>query len=859
MFDYSSDLAPDLDWLLQSNQAPPDVILEGLITEFYPAVYALAVSILDYRPAARSLTADIFARALIERHTYRPSMGAAIWLHRIALDAGAGARRRLQARRTLFNSWPFLASSKILGESQPGSMTDAGIWLAVDALDDPTRDLALLHYLHGWKSADLEKLFDVERDDLNFRLERIRSEVRSELKTLSSQTGEDDSAVNPIDEMISASLRRRWPRRDFSPSQIDAAARSISRRAAVKSGRLRNIIAALEVAVILFVIFFATAFFWGADRWFPEPTATPEPGFANQPIGGVTVRPPSTPLPGRETPEWSRRQPPHVHITPGDSWDTVAAELGISAAELKQFNRVPAGAVAEPGTRLLNPLEWPAANAYAAAEPVSPISERRRDLRILLSGPLLYDSVFFDALMIDYGPEAYIGPARVERVQAWLGSGVSLVLTGAAENSLPELVWLRLAQNDDSFSSAAVRPMEDPPWFWSWGRVVRSSGRALRRIPEVFSALLVRGDLGAADNLKIRGRAEWAGVEALIVDQYDSAGKVIGTIWIDDRTGVILRRITFTPGSERIQSVVQIRRLEYNLPIPPDLATTQIPWRGGYAQQASGLPEDPREARQAIKTEVAVIQRPLPSVLDLPSESALGLLPGSTPDPSHTRPQPPDDFEPAQARLSFRLPKTGSAAGQFSTADLFADGYFLAEIPFADPFTMICDRSPDGLWFAFGGAGRSSDNNSGNALRWLYLEDPTTTIRTQPARGAISDLAFSPDASRLAYFETFFRRLDGFLKILDLKTGSVARVINLAAARSLIWSPDGTQLAMIADLEGGLTSEQILIYNLEEDRVQTLSTPLDQSDSEEKDWPVAEWGVEFPVERTGLDHCADPP
>lgn len=857
MFDHSTELAPDLDWLLQSNQAPPDVILEGLVTEFYPAVYALAVSILDNKQAARSLAADIFARALIERHAYRPTLGARAWLFRIVLEAGTGARKRLQARQTLRSSLISPASSKELGDSQPASALDAAVWLAVDELDDATRDLALLYYLHDWKPAELEKLLDAENDRLQSGLERSRQAARAEMQAFGVSIPAGTSAAE-LDALIGASLKRRWPRSSFTPDQLEALARRISRSALVKSGRTRKAVAALEVAVILLVIIFAAALFWGADRWFPEPTPTPAPGFSfsDQPVGGVTVNQPPAVSP-QETPAWERRsQPPHVHIRPGDNWEDLAAAMGVDAVEIKQFNRVPEGAPAEPGTRLLNPTEWLVQDAGAPTIPILPVSERRRDLLIALTGPLSYETIFFDAISIDFGPDAYFGPPSVERVQAWLGSGASLVLTGSIEVELPELVWLRQAQNEDSFTSASTRPTEDSPWFWPWGRVTRVGGRALRQIPEVFSALLARGDLAAADHLEIRGRGEWAGVEALIVDQLTATGQVVGTFWLDDRTGVILRRMVFSDDGERLHRVIQVRRLEYNHPIPSDLATTRIPWRGGYAQNAAGLPENPAEARQAIKTEVAVIQSSLPDALEEPSESMLGLLPGSDPGKVGDRIRPPADFTPAQARLTFHFPDRGSKTDPFSTADLLADGFFLAQIPFGNPFSVICDRSRDGLWFAFGS---ETDPYRGNILRWLNIEKPTATMRTQAARGTVTDLAFSPDSRRLAYFETFFRRVDGLLKILDLETGSVARLMSLTSARSLVWSPDGAQLAMIADLEGGLVSEQVLVMDLEENRVQTLSEPIEDLATDKKDWPVAEWGVEFPVERLGLDACAEPP
>ena len=124
------DYAPDLNWLLQSNQTPPEVILEVLVQEFYPQIYYLAFTLLDDRSAALNTANEIFARAILERHAYRTHTEASIWLLRLALKTCETSYKRLSLQRAVKSALPHHHSSKDLGYSTPETLLDAEIWLA---------------------------------------------------------------------------------------------------------------------------------------------------------------------------------------------------------------------------------------------------------------------------------------------------------------------------------------------------------------------------------------------------------------------------------------------------------------------------------------------------------------------------------------------------------------------------------------------------------------------------------------------------------------------------------------------------------------------------------------------------------
>ena len=119
MFDHTPDFAPDLDWMLQSGQAPPELLLEALLLEFYAPVYLLGLALLDDHVSAKKAANATFSNALIEIHQYRAQDGVETWLYRIALAVALRVQPGLQTRRTIKAWLPFLSKPNDFGDSTP--------------------------------------------------------------------------------------------------------------------------------------------------------------------------------------------------------------------------------------------------------------------------------------------------------------------------------------------------------------------------------------------------------------------------------------------------------------------------------------------------------------------------------------------------------------------------------------------------------------------------------------------------------------------------------------------------------------------------------------------------------------------
>ncbi len=87
------ELAPDLEWMLQSGQVSSQTLIETLAREHGKGVYRLAFALLGDARQAEAAVRTAFIGAAVERHRYRAAWGARPWVYRLALQAIRGGVR----------------------------------------------------------------------------------------------------------------------------------------------------------------------------------------------------------------------------------------------------------------------------------------------------------------------------------------------------------------------------------------------------------------------------------------------------------------------------------------------------------------------------------------------------------------------------------------------------------------------------------------------------------------------------------------------------------------------------------------------------------------------------------------------
>ena len=79
------NLASDLEWMLRSQQVNEGTIVDMLVRDYYPSIYELAFSTMNYPKYAFRTAREVFVRAGLKAKDYPPDSGIEEWPHSIAI------------------------------------------------------------------------------------------------------------------------------------------------------------------------------------------------------------------------------------------------------------------------------------------------------------------------------------------------------------------------------------------------------------------------------------------------------------------------------------------------------------------------------------------------------------------------------------------------------------------------------------------------------------------------------------------------------------------------------------------------------------------------------------------------------
>jgi len=330
-----------------------------------------------------------------------------------------------------------------------------------------------------------------------------------------------------------------------------------------------------------------------------------------------------------------------------------------------------------------------------------------------------------------------------------------------------------------------------------------------------------------------------AGRDTVIIDFFYSQGDyeiLQARYWIDARTGVALRLRTYldnelrTPGNE-----IRVMDIRYDLDFPPELFDPNARHIDYFAADPNGTPQDRLPTR--------------PEILGL-VDSSREILPKRA---------PPPDFDPSQSQLTFQFTGLIRLGAARDMAEVFAGGYYLGMLAFADPWNVNCARSPNGRYIAYHAYMLEEPYRS--SLRWFDLLDLAKVHDPIPEiLPSWSNLAFAPDSGQLAFIGCWdISSQDCSLYVLDLPTGEPRRLTDIADGLSLAWSPDGRQIAFIGTF--ALEKEyQLHIIDARTGEI-TYIGPFDWGTNQPSDpqSPLLSWNLPFPNWSTDLASCSAPP
>ncbi|MEJ2305433.1 MAG: hypothetical protein P8Y14_28270, partial [Anaerolineales bacterium] len=141
-------------------------------------------------------------------------------------------------------------------------------------------------------------------------------------------------------------------------------------------------------------------------------------------------------------------------------------------------------------------------------------------------------------------------------------------------------------------------------------------------------------------------------------------------------------------------------------------------------------------------------------------------------------------------------------------------------------------------------------------LSWISLAQPKN-VNMIDLDVDLAYFAFAPDNRRLALFG--FGKPLGALYVLDTQSGQLTKLLNIEYVRSMMWSPDGEQLAIIGNWESPEYDEEVMVIDPRKGYVLD-STPYNyRGDSAVPELPDWVSGQSFPAWMGSLDACAASP
>jgi hypothetical protein len=475
----------------------------------------------------------------------------------------------------------------------------------------------------------------------------------------------------------------------------------------------------------------------------------------------------------------------------------------------------------------------------ASPEPLDILSSPESVQARISRANLHWSTLWQDVSLIFYGPPGYVGPPDTVRAQIWLRQPNETKMIVGPVGGRPDYQFLG---RDKGFHQATVDSLLR--WYYLAFDRHLALGTNIGSLATPVSSLE-----SGQGRLVVQGIEVVASHPALVLDHLNNQGKLESRIWVDTVTGITLRKRLFAASDPDIVVIEAVTNsIYYDKEFPAELfepgadAGSPLFARNYLGTRRKG---DLVQSRDHLTYPI----------------SLWAPRPYREPIPAFTL--PPASFVPSMSELAFQyIPALSSGLLQFNFsgmdayADLFAADFFLGSIKTGDPFTTICDRSPDGMRLAFAQGRRSQPRQVSN-LSWVNLED-TKRVNSLELAVDLSHFAFAPDSRRLALFG--FGDPLGSLYLLDTDSGELHKLLNLEYVRGLMWSPDGEYLAIIGNWESPEYNEELMIIDAGSGAVISYFDPYSLSRGSEPS-NLPEWiqGKTFPELTGGLEACAAPP
>jgi hypothetical protein len=833
MLDQNPEISATLDWMLQSRQVGDVILVNNLVQEHFSFIFRFVSVVspaLDFERCLY-LAEQIILEVVLDTQGYQGEGEVQTWLTSKSVtylrkhqDLAENLQGDIGGRK--FNPGGKEKSAIIQASYRNLSLEER---VAACLLFLFEFEPASIVYVLGTNEKLLEQLLADAKNNLlkdagiYFPGRITAAEIQEALVVFCQETILEEAVLDRIVQRILMQLHTQTQRK----------------RHKMIAGEV--ILAALAIIIVI-----------GLGRltdWF-TPQPTPEIVFVHQTrmVNQVKL---VTPTPGPTQPPRPFPEKAIIYeAVGGETLEDVAEMIYFNAQILSALNNLPTDQPLEIGQQIMIGISEslvilptiPVADSTTrepepTPEALTENSDADTILQRIANSRTNWDTLWADALVIQYGPPGYIGEPDLRRQQIWVDQPYFQYLLDGENNGQVEYAY------------SVVGGMENLLQLKTGDQLSNSGPQQLNFRPGLEETLLndefvdgFSGEIVVIETDRVAGR------QVLVLDWYSEKGSLrgsgydapqdnmlLGRYWVDIYLGSILRMQKFMGSTDnQLFRETIISKILFDIPIPRRLYDRSQNLQTYFAKDHNGdFVHDPINvpADRVIQEQEkpAVKYQSLPENYDLPN-SFLEFYWTS--------------LERFNAEVGTRV-------------DLFADGYYLGNINFGDPDQLVCARSPDGALLAFS-SWSSSLQYGFPVLGWVNLTRLADDHNFDPELVPY-DFAFSNDSRQLAVYACD-RTTDKTcgIYLVDVHSGETHLLRKVEQGNGLIWSPDDTAVA----IQGSFLKEgkwRLLVFDTRTG-VNLFDGPFDwEGFWVAHDSPMHEWGVQYPPLRGGLEVCAPPP
>jgi DNA-directed RNA polymerase specialized sigma24 family protein len=471
-----------------------------------------------------------------------------------------------------------------------------------------------------------------------------------------------------------------------------------------------------------------------------------------------------------------------------------------------QLVRVPIYITSTPPLRLKPPLSTLTIDS-------SPEEIRQR----IMESDFLWYTLWADAYVYDYGPAGYVGPPNIRREQIWISQPYQGLLISGPTTDKVDKSWL-LSEN-------RLYPLKNlvPQYIYYPHDYLPSD------LLHTYLIFQPKNWARAGMPMTIVEKINTLGMDALIVDVSAKDGSLMGRLTVDAELGIILSIRLYGQDGITVLGDVYLNKLAVDVELPEEIFDS--------SRRIDHFFKDYRAQEADIEP-----------VYDLVDVTPAGHV-------SYPKTLPPPGFDifRSYVTLQWSHPPFGESNNLvIASVDVFVDGYYRGQIEVGNPWSAVCERSPDGRFLAFIEQPDQAPFPS-TRMHWLSLNDIVADHNLLPNGSQYGDdVAFSPDSSALAFWGCGVREDNCGVYLLNLSTQKLKKLLPGGYASYFVWSPDGEELALLKEDDTLVVvdaSNGQIIYKKYMDWITFVVPP---------DAPVLKWDVEYPPAQKGLQGCALP-